>query len=162
MKRIHLVLPLFWLLFALQSALGNRVIEADAIPFTGFLSKADFDARYPGKTISNLTELDSGWYVIYEHEALQYFFGPITLESTGQDYLKQLEGVVAEAVAQRPSITGYTISLSYEPSQVTANSASGGNTGTSPAPSQSPDSGGSGNQSGGWGIFDFLRRIFGR
>ncbi|MEM8866965.1 MAG: hypothetical protein AAGC73_01730 [Verrucomicrobiota bacterium] len=155
----------FFLALLSAPSVSARVIEAEAIPFAGFLSKADFDARYPGRVITDVSELEPGWYVIYEHEALQYFFGPISLESTGQDYLAQLEGIVAEAVSARPSIQDYTLELSYEPSQLTAPSAGTGSAGGGATPPQqgSGGSGGAGTQSGGgsWGIFEFFRRIFG-
>jgi len=99
-----------------QSVLEIRVIEESAISYTGFLSKARFDQRFPGQIKAGPAELDSGWYVIYEHESLSYYFGPILLESTGQDYLKQLTQAVDAAVQQRPSITDYRLELSYEPS----------------------------------------------
>ncbi|MEO0510362.1 MAG: hypothetical protein AAF065_10940 [Verrucomicrobiota bacterium] len=135
-----------------------RVIEEEAIPFTSFLSKADFDLRYPGKEVSDLSTIDPGWYVIYEHESISYYFGPILLQSTGEDYLSQLEGTVEAAVAQRPSIQDYRLELSYEPNQVNSQppASSGGS-------SSSNSSGGSGSpqpapQSGIWGFF---RRLFG-
>lgn len=131
-----------------------RVIEAGAIPFTAFLSKADFDQRYPGKEVTELSQLKPGWYVIYQHESLSYYFGPVLLESAGQDYLAQLTSSVEDAVAQRPSIQDYRLELSYEPSQQ--------NTPTGGASSSDP--------SGGYGspppppkpsIWNFFRRLFG-
>ena len=107
-----------------QSVAGIRVIEESAISYTGFLSKARFDQRFPGQIKSGPAELDSGWYVIYEHESLSYYFGPILLESTGQDYLAQLTQTVDAAVQQRPSITDYRLELSFEPT--TSGSQEGG------------------------------------
>ncbi|MDG1242603.1 MAG: hypothetical protein P8R37_00375 [Opitutae bacterium] len=116
------VLTLAWLIgsanvFA-QSVSEIRVIEESAISYTGFLSKARFDQRFSGQMKADTADLDSGWYVIYEHEGLSYYFGPILLESTGQDYLAQLTKVVESAVQQRPSIVGYRLELSFEPSEV--------------------------------------------
>jgi len=101
-----------------------RVIEETAIPFLSFLSKADFDQRYPGEMLDDPARLDTGWYVIYQHEALNYYFGPILLESTGEDYLAKLTETVEAAVAQRPSIQDYRLELSYEPSAPSAGSSS--------------------------------------
>ena len=101
-----------------------RMIEESAISYTGFLSKARFDQRFPGQIKPGPAELDSGWYVIYEHESLSYYFGPILLESTGQDYLAQLTQTVDAAVQQRPSITDYRLELSFEPT--TSGSQEGG------------------------------------
>jgi len=99
-RQIWVLLCLAWSPLQLPAA---RVIEAGAIPFTAFLSKADFDQRYPGQELTDLSQLDPGWYVIYQHESLSYYFGPVLLESTGQDYLTQLTQTVENAVAQRPS-----------------------------------------------------------
>lgn len=103
-----------------QSAAGIRVMEESAISYAGFLSKANFDQRFPGQMKSGPAELDSGWYVTYEHESLSYYFGPILLESTGQDYLAQLTETVEKAVQQRPSITDYRLELSFEPSEASS------------------------------------------
>ena len=107
-----------------QGSSGIRVIEESAIPYAGFLSKANFDQRFTGQMKSGPADLDSGWYVIYEHESLNYYFGPILLESTGKDYLEQLTETVEAAVQQRPTIADYRLELSFEPSA--ASSASDG------------------------------------
>lgn len=134
-----------------------RVIEAGAIPFTAFLSKADFDQRYPGKELADLSQLEPGWYVIYAHESLSYYFGPVLLESTGQDYLAQLTQTVEKAVAQRPTIQDYRLELSYEPSHSSA-----------PADAAAPDSrtrdpgtGAAGPPPPPPSIWTFFRRLFG-
>ncbi len=145
--------------FALPSvrAAGDaslRVMPEEAIPFTSFLEKAEFDRRFPGERVASAEELEPGWYVTYEHESLSYYFGPILLESTGRDYRLELESIVDEAVARRPSITGYTIDLRYEPTVVredgsgkAPDSASG-----PPMPPQPKSS---------FNLFDMIRRIFG-
>jgi hypothetical protein len=135
-----------------------RVIDESAIPFMSFLSKADFDQRYPGALIETSSELDSGWYVIYEHESLNYYFGPILLESIGQDYLEQLTETVEAAVAERPSIQDYRLELSYGPSESrNAESAEDNSTpdaATRPTPAPSPPE----PQPSFWG---FIKRLFG-
>jgi hypothetical protein len=110
-----------------------RVMDETAIPFTAFLSKADFDQRYPGEVVSDVSQLDSGWYVIYQHESLNYYFGPILLESIGTDYLEQLTETVEAAVAERPSIQNYRLELSYEPSEPET-----GGAGADSSPAQKP------------------------
>ncbi|MFW2478872.1 MAG: hypothetical protein ACN4GF_01900, partial [Lentimonas sp.] len=140
-----------------QAATGIRVIEEGAIPFARFLSKADFDQRYPSEIISAPSALDTGWYVIYEHESLSYYFGPILLESTGQDYFEQLKATVGDAVSQRPTIEGYRLELSYEPQTSAADSPS-----TTP-----PEAGESSTEYGDppppekTSIFSFFKRLFG-
>jgi len=131
-----------------------RVIDESAIPFTAFLSKAEFDQRFPGKEVAELSELEPGWYVIYEHVSLAYYFGPMLLESTGEDYLAELSEIVTAAVEQRPSIQDYRLELSYEPSEPTGESGGSSESapelGSPPPPPPEP--------SGFWG---FVKRIFG-
>jgi hypothetical protein len=115
LKRLVLPVFIFPFIAATLQAAPIRVIDETAIPFTGFLSKAEFDQRYPGEMIEDPAQLDTGWYVIYAHESLNYYFGPILLESTGEDYLQQLTKTVEAAVAQRPSIQNYRLELSFEP-----------------------------------------------
>ncbi|MDP4884114.1 MAG: hypothetical protein NWR08_08270 [Opitutales bacterium] len=150
-----------WLLFlvALSTAHGQlRVIEEEAIPFTRFLSKADFDQRYPGAILDDPSKLDTGWYVIYEHESLSYYFGPILLESTGQDYYEQLKTTVGEAVDQRPTIEGYRLELSFEPKASSSSSTAT----TNPPAEESSESGYSTPQPAPKpSIFEVIKRWFG-
>jgi hypothetical protein len=139
-----------------QVAPGIRVIEESAIPYAGFLSKANFDQRFPGEMKSGPAGLDSGWYVIYEHESLSYYFGPILLESTGQDYLAQLTQTVEAAVQQRPTITDYRLELSFEPSTSASEGSESSDSENaesgygSPPPPPPPS-----------GFWSLIRRIFG-
>ena len=115
---------LFFVLPALLQATPIRVIDEAAIPLAGFLSKVDFDQRYPGDLLDHPSKLDTGWYVIYEHESLNYYFGPILLESIGNDYFDQLSEIIELAVIQRPSIQDYRFELSYEPNASSSESKS--------------------------------------
>ncbi|MBL6913433.1 MAG: hypothetical protein ISR40_07230 [Puniceicoccaceae bacterium] len=133
-----------------------RVIEESAIPFTSFLSKADFDQRYPGKLVEDPAQLETGWYVIYEHGALNYYFGPILLESIGEDYLDQLTEAVEAAVAQRPSIQDYRLELSYEPSIRRSSSSSAEPPAEPPMPHSLPPQ--AEPQPSFWGL---IKKIFG-
>lgn len=148
---LYLVLPIS------LTAAPVRVIEETAIPFASFLSKADFDQRYPGKIINDPSKLTTGWYVIYEHESLNYYFGPILLESIGEDYLAQLTETVEAAVAERPTIQDYRLELSYEPSASSASSSSSGEppsepSTSNPMPPQTPPKP---------SIWSFFKKLFG-
>lgn len=114
-RQVRLLASYVFLLSALTAQAKLRVIEESAIPYTGFLSKADFDQRFPGELFENPNSVESGWYVVYEHQSLNYYFGPMPLESTGRDYLAQLRTIVDEAVAQRPSIQEYILELKQAP-----------------------------------------------
>ena len=129
---------LFLVLPALLQARPIRVINEAAIPFAGFLSKVDFDQRYPGYLFDDSAKIDTGWYVIYEHESLNYYFGPILLESIGKDYLDQLSETVEAAVTQRPSIKNYRLELSYEPNASSIESKSTESSTQDPLPPQAP------------------------
>ena len=143
-------------LAAALTASPIRVIEESAIPFTSFLSKADFDQRYPGKLVEDPAQLETGWYVIYEHGALNYYFGPILLESIGEDYLDQLTEAVEAAVAQRPSIQDYRLELSYEPSIRRSSSSSAEPPAEPPMPHSLPPQ--AEPQPSFWGL---IKKIFG-
>ena len=147
----------FFLLLLPTAVSAARVMQAQAIPYSSFLSKADFDQRFPGEQVSDLSKLNPGWYVIYEHESLVYYFGPVLLQSTGQDYLDELTGIVDAAVAQRPSIRDYRLELSYEPSETGDASESAATEGETDGASSSPPSPPP-KPSGFWG---FIRSIFG-
>ncbi len=138
-----------------QSASGIRVMEESAISYTGFLSKANFDQRFPGQMKAGSAELDSGWYVIYEHERLSYYFGPILLESTGRDYLAQLTQTVDAAVQQRPAIIGYRLELSFEPSEVAQGESA------QRSESDNAESGNGRPPSASFNIWGLVRSVFG-
>lgn len=158
-----ILLPAF-LLSSLSTHAQLRVIEEEAIPFTGFLSKEKFDARYPGKQVADVSQLDTGWYVLYQHESLSYYFGPMLLQSTGEDYLAQLEAIVGDAVAQRPDIQNYRLELSYEPSQTSPSSSqSGSDANQEPSQQNQQQNSGAGTPAPppSFSLFGLFKRIFG-
>jgi hypothetical protein len=150
--RAQVYVLLFLVFPALVQATPIRVIDEVAIPFAGFLSKVDFDQRYPGDLLDDPAKLDTGWYVIYEHESLNYYFGPILLESIGKDYLDQLSRVVQLAVMQRPSIQDYRLELSFEPSASSSESKSTEPSTQNPLPPQAPPKP---------SFWSFVKKIFG-
>ena len=148
--RIHALL--FLVFSASLQATPIRVIDEAAIPFAGFLSKVDFDQRYPGDRLDDPAKLDAGWYVIYEHESLNYYFGPILLESTGKDYLDQLSEIVEVVIMARASIQDYRLELSYEPNAFSYDSNNPEPTTQSPLPPQTPPKP---------SFWSFVKKIFG-
>ena len=148
--RIHALL--FLVFSASLQATPIRVIDEAAIPFAGFLSKVDFDQRYPGHLLDGPANLDTGWYVIYEHESLNYYFGPILLESIGKDYIDQISEIVEVAVMLRPSIQDYRLELSYEPSASSSDNNSNEPSTQNPLPPQAlPKS----------SFWSFVKKVFG-
>ena len=142
---------LLLILPALLQARPIRVIDEAAIPFAGFLSKVDFDHRYPGDLFDDSAKIDTGWYVIYEHESLNYYFGPILLESIGKDYLDQLLEIVEVAIMQRPSIQDYRLELSYEPNASSFESKSTEPSTQNPPPQALPKT----------SFWSFVKKVFG-
>jgi hypothetical protein len=150
--RSQVYVLLFLVFPAIVQATPIRVIDEVAIPFTGFLAKVDFDQRYSGELFDDSAKLDTGWYVIYEHETLNYYFGPILLESIGKDYLDQLYRIVQVAVMQRPSIQDYRLELSYEPSASSSDNISNEPSTQNPLPPQAlPKS----------SFWSFVKKVFG-
>ena len=165
LRRCRLCRPQICLIFAFLffSSIGDaqvRVIEEAAIPYTGFLSKADFDQRFPGTTFDDQGKVQSGWYVVYQHQALNYCFGPMALESTGRDYLVQLRSIVDEVVRERPSIQDYSLELKQLPA-VLGEGASSGSDAQSNESSQNGESGINQPEAPPSRIWGFIKRLFG-
>ena len=76
--------------------------------------------------------------ILRRTDPLNYYFGPILLESIGKDYLDQLSGIVEVAVTQRPSIQDYRLELSYEPNAYSFESKSTQPSPQNPLPPQAP------------------------
>jgi hypothetical protein len=88
-----------------------RLMPPEAIAFSEFLGKAEFDQRYPGEAVKDPTAVPQGWYVRYQHESLLYLFGPLRFAATAEDYAASLRRIVAEAVAQRPELANHSIAV---------------------------------------------------
>jgi hypothetical protein len=111
-RRLLLALVLLPLLVGLGLAHGGpRLLPPEAIAFSGFLSKAEFDERFPGRIIEDTATLPQGWYVRYQHEALVYLFGPVRFAATAEDYAASLRRIVSDAVRQRPELANHEIAV---------------------------------------------------
>ena len=73
LRRVFALSGILLLGAGLMHLSAARVIEESAIPYLAFLSKADFDSRFPGELVEDRSTLEPGWYVTYEHESLVYF-----------------------------------------------------------------------------------------
>ena len=104
------------------------------------------------QSLLDLRRDDDGWYVIYAHESLNYYFGPILLESIGKDYLDQLSETVEAAVTQRPSIQNYRLELSYEPNASSYDRNNNEPSTQNPLPPQTPPTP---------SFWSFVKKIFG-
>jgi hypothetical protein len=89
----------------------TRILPPEAISFSGFLPKTEFDERFQGQIIETLTTVPQGWYVHYQHESLAYLFGPVKFASTAEDYAQSLRRIVADAVAQRQALATHVIAV---------------------------------------------------
>ena len=104
------------LLFLFSAAIVHanglpRLLPPQAIAFSEFLSKAEFDQRFAGEAVSDPSAVPQGWYVRYQHESLEYWFGPLRFAATAEDYAASLRRIVAEAVAQRPELATHSITV---------------------------------------------------
>ena len=113
--RIALTVLLTGSFISLPLAASIRILEETAIPYTRFLSKAEFDQRFPGEVHRDGTGLAAGWYIFYSQESLRYLFGPVALRATGQDYLGELRTILADVVDQRPALSDHTLRLVQMP-----------------------------------------------
>jgi hypothetical protein len=95
-----------------------RMLPPEAIAFSEFQRKSEFDQRFPGQPVSDIAMVPQGWYVRYQHEALVYLFGPIRFASTAEDYATSLRRIVSAAVAQRAELASHTIEVVILPEPV--------------------------------------------
>jgi len=110
-NKLGLTLGIYLLLAAVPAVLEAKRLPPEAISYSAFLSKAEFDARFPGEAVQAANLLPHGWYVRYQHETLTYWFGPVRFRSVADDYASQLRGIVAQAQGARPELEGHTITV---------------------------------------------------
>lgn len=79
-----------------------KQIPLDALNYIHFLKKADFDARFPGVALAaNTRPTSEGYYIVYTHESLTYYFGPTEDTIIAEVYKQELDRIVAEVQSMR-------------------------------------------------------------
>ena len=72
----------------------SRQLPMRSINYMSYFNKAEFDERFPGKPIRGKTPTEVGYYVVYEHESLVYYFGPDEIKTIADMYKRELDRVV--------------------------------------------------------------------
>ena len=117
---------------------GSRILPTRAISYTRYLNKADFDQMFPGTPIEpGKTPQAAGFYVVYHHESLIYYFGPEPKEWAAELYLKDLEEVVAIVTVKRPELKSAHTYIQKFPQDI---AASGSTANGSPSSKDSSES----------------------
>lgn len=92
--------------YAIQSLTAlNRLLPLESILYIGLMEKKEFEQLYPGSDFDHPSSfLSDGFYLVYEHEALKYFFGPSDDQFTCDRYKEKLDKVVQAVQEKRHSL----------------------------------------------------------
>jgi hypothetical protein len=83
----------------------NRLLPLESILYIGLMEKKEFEQLYPGSDFEQPSVfLSDGFYLVYEHEALKYFFGPSEDQFTCDRYKEKLDEVVDAVQKKRQSL----------------------------------------------------------
>ncbi len=91
----------------------ERILPVEAIEASRQLELERFEGLYPGVPASPEALGAPGVFVVYEHERLRYYFGPVTEVSEAQRWEEQLLQIRSEVIAARPSLESSQVYL-YE------------------------------------------------
>jgi hypothetical protein len=80
------------------------LLPLESIPASGLLSAADFRARYPGIELETGIPFEDGWYLVYRHAGLTYFFGPEDDRAYLEPWESRLRNIVTTATEVRPQL----------------------------------------------------------
>ena len=114
-KSFHWFLPLLVVIFGqgLHLPAAEQILPIEAIDASGQLDVNQFRAQFPGVEASPEALGAQGIFVVYEHEKLRYFFGPVVEVKEARDWEDRLLDIRAEVVAARPSLDSSKVYL-YE------------------------------------------------
>lgn len=105
MIKISTYVILSWILQQNLLFAAKYQLPLESIFYIGEMSQNDFRSLYPGKVISGPEqELSEGYYLVYEHESLFYFFGPAKNPSLLSGYKEVLDNIVVQVKNKRPSL----------------------------------------------------------
>lgn len=121
MKHILLIALLLVPLLAYSQ---RKEMPLDSLNYIQFMKKADFDKRFPGKLLQgeSLPEQE-GFYIVYEHESLAYYFGPAEHRSVAEIYKAELDKVVAEVQGMREQLKSAKTYILKLPEEQTTDSS---------------------------------------
>jgi len=95
---------------------ARRILPTKAINYTRYLHKQAFDDMFPGTPLQpGATPQAAGYYVVYQHEHLTYYFGPEKSEIAAELYLEDLDKVVDIVKSKRARLQSATTSIEAFP-----------------------------------------------
>ncbi len=106
---------------AASAAFGGRVLPVEAIDASATMRAADFHEAFPGVQASPEVLGVPGFFVVYEHEHLRYFFGPVNAFGEARVWEDRLLAVRSDVIEQRPALASsrvYLYRFNYENSRV--------------------------------------------
>ena len=93
-----------FLLICTSAHAQSRQLPLRSINYMSYFNKAEFDERFPGKPIKDKQPTEKGYYVVYHHESLVYYFGPDELKVIAEMYKRELDRVVGVVKGKRESL----------------------------------------------------------
>ncbi len=105
---------------AASAVSGGRVLPVEAIDASATMRAADFHEAFPGVKASPEVLGVPGYFVVYEHENLRYYFGPVNGFGEARVWEDRLLAIREEVVAQRPALATsrvYLYRFNYENSR---------------------------------------------
>lgn len=123
MKRSIAIAVCLWVGCTVVNA-QSRILPTNAISYTGYVGKQEFDTLFPGERIkANETPSDPGYYVVYQHENLVYFFGPEPTFFAAELYKDDLDLIVEEVQVKRAHLKSAKTSVQKFPQDSNAKTA---------------------------------------
>lgn len=99
---------------------GGRVLPVEAIEAAETLPAPEFHAAFPGVRASPDVLGVPGFFVVYEHESLRYFFGPVKNFGEARVWEDRLLEIRDDVIRQRPALEVsrvYIYRFNYEESR---------------------------------------------
>ncbi|MCC5804979.1 MAG: hypothetical protein JJU00_01505 [Opitutales bacterium] len=99
---------------------GGRVLPVEAIDASATMRAADFNEAFPGVRATPDVLGVPGYFVVYEHENLRYYFGPVNGFGEARVWEDRLLAIRGDVVAQRPALATsrvYLYRFDYERSR---------------------------------------------
>lgn len=81
------------------------ILPIEAIEASGVLRADVFEAAYPGIPASAESLGVTGYFVVYEHEALRYYFGPVETLPAAREAKRVLLDIRADVIEQREALS---------------------------------------------------------
>ena len=82
------------------------MLPVEAIEESRYLPAEEWESAYPGIDITGISLADEGYYVRYQHENLNYFFGPIETLDEAREHLRESWSMSGtELITKRPTLS---------------------------------------------------------